>query len=40
MVNKKEIKLPDVCEQFNVTYKNTFAMLHEFAVRYEWRDST
>ncbi len=38
--SKKEIKLPDVCAQFNVTYKNTFEMLTELAVRYEWRDSS
>ena len=34
------ILLPDVCSQFNVIYKDTFAMLHELAVRYEWRGAT
>lgn len=29
--------IPDVCSQFNVTYKDTFEMLHELKVRYEWR---
>lgn len=37
--SKKEIKLPDVCAQFNVSYKDTFAMLHDLAVRYEWKGS-
>jgi len=35
--SRSRILLPDVCSQFNVTYKDTFAMLHELAVRYEWR---
>ncbi len=34
---RNRILLPDVCTQFNVSYKDTFAMLHELAVRYEWR---
>ena len=35
--SRSRILLPDVCSQFNVTYKDTFAILHELAVRYEWR---
>ncbi|MFW6106846.1 MAG: DUF4411 family protein [bacterium] len=38
--SRNRILLPDVCVQFNVTYKDTFAMLNELAVRYEWREST
>ncbi len=38
--SRNRILLPDVCVQFNVSYKDTFAMLHELAVRYEWRKST
>jgi len=38
--SRNRILLPDVCNQFNVTYKDTFAMLHELAVRYEWRGAT
>ncbi len=38
--SRNRILLPDVCVQFNVTYEDTFAMLHELAVRYEWRGST
>ncbi len=38
--SRNRILLPDVCSQFNVTYENTFAMLHELAVRYEWRGAT
>lgn len=33
--SKTEIKLPDVCTQFNVPYKDTFAMLRELAIRLE-----
>jgi len=38
--SKKGIKLPDVCTAFGVLYKNTFAMLHELEVRYEWKGAT
>jgi hypothetical protein len=31
--SKTEIKLPDVCTQFNVPYKDTFVMLRELGVR-------
>jgi hypothetical protein len=34
---RSDIKLPDVCSQFNVAYKDTFLMLNELAVKYEWR---
>jgi Domain of unknown function (DUF4411) len=34
--SKNRILLPDVCAQFNVQYLNTFEMLKELAVRYEW----
>lgn len=34
---RNRILLPDVCRQFGVTYKDTFAMLNELGVRYEWR---
>ncbi len=37
--SRNRILLPDVCTQFNVTYKDTFVMLRELAVRYEWRES-
>lgn len=36
--SRNRILLPDVCAQFNVAYLNTFEMLTELAVRYEWRD--
>lgn len=35
--SRNRILLPDVCTQFNVSYADTIAMLHELAVRYEWR---
>ena len=33
--SKAEIKLPDVCDQFRVPYKGTFAMLRELAVHFD-----
>ncbi len=38
--SQNRILLPDVCTQFDVTYEDTFAMLHELAVRFDWRGST
>lgn len=38
--SRNRILLPDVCAQFNVIYKDTFTMLNDLAVRYEWRGST
>jgi len=35
--SRNRILLPDVCAHFNVTYKDTFFMLKELAVRFEWR---
>ena len=35
--SRNRILLPDVCAQFKVTYKDTFLMLKELDVRYEWR---
>lgn len=34
--SRREIKIPDVCVQFNVTYKDTFLMLKDLAIRFEW----
>ena len=36
--SKREIKLPDVCVQFGVTYKDTFQMLRELAVRFDYSE--
>jgi len=33
---KREIKLPDVCAQFGVTYTDTFRMLKDLAIRFEF----
>ncbi len=38
--SRNRVLLPDVCVQFDVLYRDTFAMLNELAVRYEWRGST
>lgn len=35
--SRNRILLPDVCAQFEVTYKDTFSMLHDLSVRYEFR---
>jgi Domain of unknown function (DUF4411) len=35
--SKSRILLPDVCAEFKVPYLNTFEMLKELAVHYEWR---
>lgn len=34
--SKREVKLPDVCDQFKVTRKDTFVMLKELSIRFEW----
>jgi hypothetical protein len=33
---RKEIKLPDVCDQFSVKRENTFSMLRALGVRFDW----
>lgn len=35
--SKREIKLPDVCAQFDVPYTDTFSLLTDLRVRYEWK---
>jgi len=35
--SRSRVLLPDICDQFKVTRKNTFEMLHELAIRYEWK---
>ena len=34
--SRREIKLPDVCDQFDVDHGNTFAMLRALNVRFDW----
>ena len=34
--SRNRILLPDVCNQFNVTFKDTFLMLKELAIRFKW----
>lgn len=34
--SRNRVLLPDVCAQFNVTYKDTFFMLKDLAIRFEW----
>jgi hypothetical protein len=37
--SRNRILLPDVCAQFDVTYKDTFVMLREFGVRLDLKGS-
>ena len=34
--SQKDIKLPDLCDQFDVDHGNTFAMLRALNVRFDW----
>lgn len=34
--SRKEIRLPDVCDQFGVRRDNTFATLRALDVRFDW----
>ena len=36
--SRNRILLPDVCTQFNIAPKDTFFMLKDLAVRFEWRE--
>jgi len=36
--SKSRILLPDVCTQFKVDYHNTFTMLRELQVRFDWKE--
>ena len=33
---KKRVPLPNVCQQFGVNYCDTFVMLHELDVQFDW----
>jgi hypothetical protein len=35
-VSRRDIKLPDVCDQFGVAYRDTFQMLRDLAVQFDW----
>ncbi len=37
--SRNRVLLPDVCAQFNITHKDTFFMLRDLAVRFEWEVS-
>lgn len=36
--SRNRVLLPDVCSQFNVTHKDTFFMLKDLAIRFEWKE--
>ena len=38
--SRNEVKLPDVCDAFEVPYLNTFEMLASLKVRFTWKPST
>jgi hypothetical protein len=35
--SRNRVLLPDVCTQFKVTYKDTFFMLRDLTIRFEWK---
>ncbi|MFH1892564.1 MAG: DUF4411 family protein [Candidatus Zixiibacteriota bacterium] len=35
---RNRVLLPDVCAQFNITTKETFFMLKDLAIRFEWKE--
>lgn len=37
---RNRVLLPDVCVQFGVAYQDTFVLLHDLGVRYEWSEPT
>ena len=37
---RNRVLLPDVCTHFKVTYKDTFFMLMDLAIRFEWRGTS
>lgn len=36
--SKRDIKLPDVCQQFGVTYCNAFTMLRDLGAHFDWNE--
>lgn len=34
--SKKDVKLPDVCQEFTVPWENTFAMLRALKAQFDW----
>ncbi len=37
--SRKDVKIPDVCNHFNVKYTNTFDMLQKLGIVFYWRTS-
>ncbi len=35
---KRKVKLPNVCQQFEVVYRNTYDMLRELGAKFNWKD--
>ena len=35
---RKRVKLPNVCREFGIVYRNTFDMLRELGIRFDWGD--
>ena len=38
--SRNRVLLPDLCTQFDVTYKDTFFMLKELTIRFDWAEAT
>ena len=36
--SRREVKLPDVCDQFGVRHDNMFAMLRALKVQFDWAE--
>ena len=36
---RKRVPLPNVCQQFGLGYRNTFEMLREMDVHFDWKHS-
>ena len=36
--SRREIKLPDLCDQFGVSRANTFAMLRALNIQFDWAE--
>ena len=37
--SRKEVKLPDVCDQFGVRRDHTFTMLRSLSIQFDWTGS-
>jgi len=38
-LSRNKVKIPDVCHQFGIPWRNTFEMLEELRVAFTWRSA-